>query len=219
MMTNGARTINNKQNDLKQKIAFYVRKFCVSAFVVFSFAAYVVHERTTNLNGVADDLPTAATALVATNTPPAQAPAVIVITQVPPASVSNVNGGNSNLQPAPTQAALVTATPRPAATTAPAASTSGQYKDGTYTGSLANARYGMVQVQATIQSGKITDVQFLQYPSDRRTSQRINQAAAPRLTQEAIQAQSAKVSIVSGATLTSRAFMESLQAALTSAKA
>jgi uncharacterized protein with FMN-binding domain len=75
-----------------------------------------------------------------------------------------------------------------------------------------------VQVQATIQGGKLTDVQFLEYPTDRRTSQEINNIAVPYLQQEALQAQSARVDIVSGATLTSEAFMMSLQNALDSAK-
>jgi uncharacterized protein with FMN-binding domain len=60
-------------------------------------------------------------------------------------------------------------------------------------------------------------VQFLQYPSDRRTSQRINSIAMPYLRQEAIQAQSAQVDIISGATLTSEGFQASLQSALQAA--
>ena len=94
----------------------------------------------------------------------------------------------------------------------------GAYKDGTYTGPVTDAYYGNVQVQAVIQNGKITNVQFLDYPHDRRTSQAINAQAMPWLQQEAIQAQSAKVDIISGATLTSEAFAKSLQAALQSAK-
>jgi uncharacterized protein with FMN-binding domain len=54
----------------------------------------------------------------------------------------------------------------------------------------------------------------LQYPSDRRTSIAINRRALPVLRSEAIAAQSANVDIVSGATLTSEAFIESLGAAL-----
>ena len=92
------------------------------------------------------------------------------------------------------------------------------YKNGTYTGSAADAYYGTIQVQATIQSGKITDVQFLQYPNDRDESVQINQAAMPQLKQEAIQAQSASVDIVSGATDSSQAFMQSLASALSQAK-
>jgi len=78
--------------------------------------------------------------------------------------------------------------------------------------------YGLVQVKAVIQQGKIADVQFLQYPNDRRTSIRINNIAMPYLVTEAIQAQSAQVDIISGATLTSEAFAESLQSALATAK-
>ena len=94
----------------------------------------------------------------------------------------------------------------------------GTYKNGTYTGPVVDAFYGLVQVQAIIQNGKITDVRFLSYPNDRRTSQEINSQAMPWLTQEAVQAQSANVDIITGATLTSEAFATSLQAALQSAK-
>lgn len=93
-------------------------------------------------------------------------------------------------------------------------SSSQSYKDGTYTGSVADAFYGNIQVQAVIKGGKITDVKFLQYPNDRPNSVAINQQAMPYLRQEAIQAQSANVDGVSGATDTSQAFVQSLSAAL-----
>jgi uncharacterized protein with FMN-binding domain len=95
--------------------------------------------------------------------------------------------------------------------------TTGRYRNGKYTGSVADAYYGNVQVKAIISNGKISDVQFLQYPNDRKTSVMINSQAMPYLTQEAIQAQSANVDGVSGATQTSRAFIESLQSALNQA--
>lgn len=98
-------------------------------------------------------------------------------------------------------------------------SSSGLYADGTYTGSATDAYYGTVQVKAVIQNGKLATVQFLQYPSDRSTSRYINGQAMPALTTEAIQAQSANVNIVSGATFTSQAFQQSLQSALASAHA
>lgn len=75
-----------------------------------------------------------------------------------------------------------------------------------------------MQVKATIQNGKIAAVQFLQYPSDRRTSQRINLQVMPYLQTEAIKAQNANVDVISGATLTSQAFIRSLQSALNTAK-
>jgi uncharacterized protein with FMN-binding domain len=93
----------------------------------------------------------------------------------------------------------------------------GTYKNGTFTGPAVNAYYGLVQVQVVIQGGKIANVQFLQYPNDRRTSQQINAQVMPWLQQEAIQAQSAKVDLISGATLTSEGFASSLQTALQSA--
>jgi uncharacterized protein with FMN-binding domain len=94
----------------------------------------------------------------------------------------------------------------------------GIYKDGSYTGSVADAFYGNIQVKAVIQNGKISDVQFLQYPNDRERSIMINTQAMPYLKDEAIQAQSAQVDIVSGATDSSQAFIQSLSSALAKAQ-
>ena len=93
-----------------------------------------------------------------------------------------------------------------------------RYVDGSFTGSPADAYYGTVQVKAVIQNGRIADVQFLQHPSDRSTSVYINDQAMPLLTQEAIQAQSARVDGVSGATYTSQSFVQSLASALVKVK-
>jgi uncharacterized protein with FMN-binding domain len=93
------------------------------------------------------------------------------------------------------------------------------YKDGTYTGSVADAQWGNVQIQAVIQGGKIKAVTFLQYPNDRNHSIEINNYADPQLVNEAIQAQSANVDIVTGATDTSDAFIQSLTNALSQAQA
>ena len=94
----------------------------------------------------------------------------------------------------------------------------GQYADGTYTGAPADAYYGIVQTRAVIQSGKLAVVSFLQYPNDRSTSRYINDVAMPQLKAEAIQAQSAQVNAVSGASETSAAFRQSLGSALAQAK-
>ncbi|MBU6321496.1 MAG: FMN-binding protein [Patescibacteria group bacterium] len=118
--------------------------------------------------------------------------------------------------PAPAPAAPPTPAQTPATTPAP--KPAGQYADGTYTGSSADAYYGMVQVRATVAGGKVTNVTFLSYPSDRSTSRYINGQAMPYLSQEAIQAQNANVDIVSGATDTSLAFRQSLASALAQAK-
>jgi uncharacterized protein with FMN-binding domain len=101
----------------------------------------------------------------------------------------------------------------------PTAASGPLYKDGSYTGSVADAQWGVVQVEAVIKHGKITDVQFLQYPNDRNRSININSVADPQLVSEAIQAQSANVDIVTGATDSSDAFIQSLSDALSQAQA
>jgi uncharacterized protein with FMN-binding domain len=112
----------------------------------------------------------------------------------------------------------VSNTPTPTPTPMPMRRMMSGYKDGVFTGSVADAYYGLVQVKATIKNGLIADVTFLQYPNDRSTSRYINSQAMPMLTQEAIQAQSANVDIISGASATSGAFQQSLGDALALAK-
>ncbi|HUY05111.1 MAG TPA: FMN-binding protein [Candidatus Paceibacterota bacterium] len=115
--------------------------------------------------------------------------------------------------PAPTNQAAPAATPAPAPQ-----KPAGQYADGSYTGSSADAYYGTVQVKAVVTNGQLADVQFLQYPNTHSNSVYINSQAMPLLTQEAIQAQSAQIDGVSGATFTSQAFQQSLASALALAK-
>jgi uncharacterized protein with FMN-binding domain len=112
---------------------------------------------------------------------------------------------------------LVPTTGAPSATVGNTAPSSG-YKDGTYTGSSVYINWGYIQVQAMVSGGRLSAVKFLEYPNERRTSVRINSVAIPDLQQEAIQAQSANVDIVTGATLTSEGFEQSLQSALDQAK-
>ena len=61
-------------------------------------------------------------------------------------------------------------------------------------------------------------IQFPQYPNERGHTIEVSQQALPILQQEAIQSQNASVDIVSGATDTSQAFIQSLQSALNKAK-
>src|SRR3954451_11612733 len=86
----------------------------------------------------------------------------------------------------------------------------GSYKNGSYTGAAADAQWGYIQVKITVQGGRLTNVQFLQYPNHRDRSVEINDYAMPQLTSEAIQAQNARVDLISGATDTSEAFVQSL---------
>lgn len=107
----------------------------------------------------------------------------------------------------------VSTTPSPVVKT-----TAALFKDGTYTGPSSDAYYGNVQVKVVVSGGRITDVVFLDYPQDRRTSILINQQAIPLLKEEAITAQSANVDTISGASQTTRGFRASLSGALAQAK-
>jgi len=114
---------------------------------------------------------------------------------------------------APTPKPISTAAPTPQ----PIARPRGTFRDGTYTGPRIDVYYGFIQVAAVITNGRLTEVKILTYPDDRDTSVEINTDALPRLTREAITAQSADVSGVSGATETSVGFRESLSVALSQA--
>lgn len=88
---------------------------------------------------------------------------------------------------------------------------------GTATGSVAQTRWGPVQVRITVSGGKITDVTVVQVPDGNHRDQEINDYAVPILRQEALAAQSARIDTVSGATVTSDGYRESLQSAIDAA--
>jgi uncharacterized protein with FMN-binding domain len=96
----------------------------------------------------------------------------------------------------------------------PAASSPGSGVSGTFTGQAVDAFYGLVQVRVTVSGGRVVDVQPLQLPNDRARSAYISQVAGPMLRTEALQAQSARIDIISGATYTSQGYSQSLETAL-----
>jgi uncharacterized protein with FMN-binding domain len=118
----------------------------------------------------------------------------------------------------------------PAANAATAPKKKVAVKTKTVTGPAVQAdRWGTVQVKVTVRkttttvgtkktvSWKITAVDAT-FPDHTDRSVFINQQAGPYLKQETLQAQSANVQLISGTTDTSRAFVQSLQAALLQAK-
>ena len=116
--------------------------------------------------------------------------------------------------------AIDTAAPAPSAkpsagapTVAPAKPVGGV--TGSFTGSVANTRYGPVQVKITVENGKITDAQAVQAPSG--SNDRYTQKAVPVLRQQTIAIQSANVQGVSGASFTSYGWYESLASAIAKA--
>jgi uncharacterized protein with FMN-binding domain len=84
----------------------------------------------------------------------------------------------------------------------------------TVTGDVAATQWGPVQVELTVNGGTITKVSVLQYPSGNSTDAQINSYALPILIQETLDSQGSKVDMVSGATVTSGGYTQSLQNAL-----
>jgi uncharacterized protein with FMN-binding domain len=118
--------------------------------------------------------------------------------------------------PIPTPA-ISTPAPKTGTTTpnkTPAPSTTQVPTTKTYTGDVAQTRWGPVQVKITVTDSKITAVDVPQYPSGNPKDQEINSYALPALVQSTISAQSAQIDMVSGATVTSDGYLQSLQSAL-----
>jgi len=84
----------------------------------------------------------------------------------------------------------------------------------TVTGEAIDTIYGPVQVKITVKDGKITAVTATQYPVDTPLDYQINSYAIPALNSETLQASSANIDAVSGATYTSQGYIGSLQNAV-----
>lgn len=176
-----------------------MKKFFLSLIIIVAFTGYVFRQRFRGDDAQAVIAPNNLNTSASTNTPTqALTSNTSSGAAMPPSTTSNANTVSNSGSPKPMMQM-------------------GKYRNGTYTGPVTDAYYGNVQVRVTVKNGKIADVQFLQYPNDRETSIYINSQAMPYLKQEAIQAQSANINIVSGATATSEAFIQSLRGALSQA--
>ena len=87
---------------------------------------------------------------------------------------------------------------------------------GTYTGDAVDVGrgYGTIQLEVTVESGRIVDIQALAVPENDHRSAEISSYSVPQLIQQALDAQSAQISGISGATYTSYGFAQSLTSAL-----
>lgn len=83
-----------------------------------------------------------------------------------------------------------------------------------FTGPVVQEAFGPVQVAISVADGKIVDVTALKLPSADPKSVQINKKAAPILTAETLEAQSADVAVVSGASFTSDGWAKSLTGAM-----
>lgn len=91
----------------------------------------------------------------------------------------------------------------------PSVSSSGGTTTTVVAGSTLDTEKGPVQVEVTFDGDEIASVRMLRQPDHPQTT-----AAVPQLIEETLQAQSADIDTVSGATITSDGYRESLQAAI-----
>jgi uncharacterized protein with FMN-binding domain len=178
----------------------------------------------------------AATAPVATNAASAASVSVPTATATPRVRATHKASPTASATASPTATPTATATakattaPKVAATTAPAAPAAPAPAapapaapaapagvSGTFTGGTAQTAYGPVQVQIVVQNNTITSANAIRYPTGNSHDVAIAQYAVPVLNREAVQAQSAQISMVSGATYTSSGYIQSLQSALSAA--
>lgn len=191
-----------------------IKKLVLSFFVIGLFIFYAIYQQQRNIGSKIGQPAT----LVASGGKNA---ATLDVTSKALSAVVTPSSPVTDIKPRAQTAAAqnipVTPNTPPVVTTPSVQTTSGKYKNGEYVGQSADAYYGNIQVKAVIKNGQIVDVVFLDYPQDRNTSVWINTQAMPLLRDEAIQAQSAQVNIVSGATDSSGAFISSLSSALSQA--
>lgn len=133
----------------------------------------------------------------------------------PAAGTSTAGGTGGSGSATTTGPTSPTAAPTASATPSSGAASSGTASvSGTFDGTTAETQYGPVQVEVVVANGKITDVKALQLTDRGGRSVQISNQAAPILRTEALSAQSAHISSVSGATYTSEGYTTSLQSAL-----
>ncbi len=141
--------------------------------------------------------PTAAVAVATPSTQPTPAAIAAPVAQLPSAPAAPVASTPATLPAVAVPVEVIVDTPV------------------TINGDSLPTKWGDVQVQATFAAdGTLTDVTILQVPVGDSKSKRINDRAVPKLTSEALAAQSANIDTVSGATYTSIGYKKSLQSAI-----
>ncbi len=139
-------------------------------------------------------------AAAATSTTSATSPSSSAATTTPPSATSPSSS---------TSHSTSTTAPGSTTTTAPVENRSA-------TGAAVDYNYGVLSVSVSVSSRHITNVTIASIDEGgNQLSESIDQRSIPTLEQEALQAQSANIQSVSGASYTSAGFVQSLQSALT----
>src|SRR5262249_16350235 len=115
----------------------------------------------------------------------------------------------------PSSASASTSSPAASSSASPSStSSSASTAAKTVTGDVAQTMYGPVEVQITVENGKVTAAEAIESPDQDPRDAQINSYAIPALNSEAVSASSAQIDTISGATYTSNGYISSLQSAL-----
>ncbi len=179
---------------------------------------------TPGASAIAPDSATAASSALASSAPVSPAPASSAPASSPQPSTATPTTATAS---APSASPAVKASPTPTKTAAKPtpkptpkpSSTTKTVTGSTVTVSEGRRSFGVVQVRLTLTNGKITAATAIQFPQDDPHSAQISQFSIPTLSQEVLSSQSAHIDAISGATYTSEAYAQSVQAALDAAKA
>ena len=140
------------------------------------------------------------TTTIVGSAPPVEAAATTTL--VPSTATPDQNTAASTAVPVTVAPVIETTVPA-----APAACSS------TIVGPVVSTKFGPVQVQASVDgTGLVCSSQGIQWPTADRKSVAINNQAIPLLDQWAVHTGNASFNSISGATYTSRAYKQSLQA-------
>lgn len=194
-------------SDRKPSLARQVAPAAILTAAGVAFVSLLDNPTGTNfvsLDGVGDAAVASTTAPAPTATPTAT-----------PTTIAPTPAVTTTLAPSPATS-VVPSTVVPSSD-APVVESTGACDGAVVTSPTALFRWGGIQLQVNFTAANaICDVQVLEYPSDDRKSVSINQRALPVYNQEAVAANSAQISAMSGATDSWEAYTAALQAVIDS---
>ena len=197
-----------------KRVTLWFLATAVSMVLLFSY-----HTSTSGPAGAHDIAGVAPAGVVA------ESPGPVTATSAPSPTAAAASKAPSAAAAAPSAPAAASATTAPRVVATPAAPkpspSPSPRKTATTTrtinGAAADTRYGPVQVQIKVSGNRIVSSNAIVYPTNERRDREINDQAVPQLNDETVQAQSANIDTVSGATYTSDGYRESLQSAIDAA--
>ena len=125
--------------------------------------------------------------------------------------------GSVDPSAAPTDSPAASSTPTPVKTPKPSKAPTGTLKDGTYDGDAIKFKFGTAQVEIVVSGGVITEVKALKLPTAGGYTKRVTTFFQSDIPARVVADQGWKISNISGATYTSRAYSQSLQSAINQA--